>query len=205
MTGQESILCLHFVILALQLFWKYTSSKDWVTIKPKAWKLLRHRVTAIALVWRYGDSNEPGRRAWKGLAWGMVSLHLSSLSSFLSSLKASCRIPGIFNSPAGKVCKLTFQVESSTAGVCCSLVRSCSINSGCRKFYMSAWLDQVFGALHMQSKSRLPDICGCAEFEDPPFLNASSETLQNHSRGGLCRSVPYNQRESQSVQTRLLD
>ncbi|GAQ85223.1 hypothetical protein KFL_002250030 [Klebsormidium nitens] len=36
-------------------------------------------VTAIALVWRYGDSDEPGRRAWKGLAWGMVPLLAGAL------------------------------------------------------------------------------------------------------------------------------
>jgi hypothetical protein len=36
-------------------------------------------ITAISLVWRYGDSEEPGRRAWKGLAWGMLPLLAGAL------------------------------------------------------------------------------------------------------------------------------
>jgi hypothetical protein len=32
------------------------------------------RITAMGLVWRYGDT--PGKSTWKGLSWGMVfSIH----------------------------------------------------------------------------------------------------------------------------------
>lgn len=71
--------------LAFSNLWVYFSTH---CLKVNTNLSVKKRITAMALVWQYGEKS--GFESWKGLSWGMVSKYLFVFSMASCYLGIEC-------------------------------------------------------------------------------------------------------------------